>query len=130
MGHYVWTQFINLIVDVLFGLSIAGALGTIVTFVLFKDIRTYPIKLIVFLCICIFISQIFFWIAFQPFIYDTFMCTPAAIIYLYFFLANFFWTFCIAFNFYQMIVRRNRDAEALEKWYHIACWSTAAVIVI
>lgn len=34
-----------------------------------------------------------------------------------FYVANFCWTFCIAFNFYQMIVRRNRESESLEKWY-------------
>jgi len=39
-----------------------------------------------------------------------------------FFLANFCWTFCIAFNFYQMIVRRNREPKALEKWYHLGSW--------
>jgi hypothetical protein len=36
-----------------------------------------------------------------------------------FYVANFCWTFCIAFNFYQMIVRRNRESESLEKWYAI-----------
>lgn len=34
-------------------LSIAGAILTILTFTIFGDIRTYPIKLIMFLCACI-----------------------------------------------------------------------------
>jgi len=121
---------LDLIVDILLAFSIAGALATVVTFVLFKDIRTYPIKLIVFLCICIFMSQTFFWSSFREEIYDGKGCVPVAFIYHYFFLCNFFWTFCIAFNFYQMIVRRNRDAEALEKWYHIVCWLVPLVICI
>lgn len=37
-----------------------------------------------------------------------------------FYVANFCWTFCIAFNFYQMIVRRNRESESLEKWYALS----------
>jgi hypothetical protein len=48
----------------------------------------------------------------------------------YFFLASFFWTFCVAFNFYQMIVRRNRDAETLEKIYHFVCWGLPLVVVV
>jgi len=39
-----------------------------------------------------------------------------------FFVGNFCWTLCIAFNFYQMIVRRNRESESLEKWYHLFSW--------
>jgi len=39
-----------------------------------------------------------------------------------FWVSNFCWTFCIAFNFYQMIVRRNRESESLEKW-SVACLS-------
>jgi hypothetical protein len=123
-------DFLDLVVDVMLGLSISGAFATIVTFVLFKDIRTYPIKLIVFLCACILISQSFFWAAFTDLVFESKACQPVAFIYHYFFLANFFWTFCIAFNFYQMIVRRNRDAESLEKWYHVGSWTLPAAICI
>jgi len=42
----------------------------------------------------------------------------------------FFWSFCVAFNFYQMIVRRNREAETYEKWYHIVCWIIPALLVL
>lgn len=48
----------------------------------------------------------------------------------YFFLSSFFWTFCVAFNFYQMIVRRNRDAEALEKFYHAVSWGVPLIVVV
>jgi len=48
----------------------------------------------------------------------------------YFFLANFFWCFCIAFNFYQMIVKRNSGTRSLEKWYHLIGWGTPCVMVI
>jgi len=50
-------------------------------------------------------------------------------IFHYFFLADFIWTFSVAFNFYQMIVRRNRDAESLEYFYHAAAWLIPMVIV-
>jgi hypothetical protein len=38
----------------------------------------------------------------------------------YSFLANFAWTFCIAFNFYRMIVAQDRDTRSYEKWYVVA----------
>lgn len=46
----------------------------------------------------------------------------------YFFLADFVWTFCVAFNFYQMIVKRNRDAESFEKYYHMAAWGIPLLV--
>src|SRR3990167_6388709 len=58
------------------------------------------------------------------------LCIFIAICVHYYFLANFLWTFCIAFNFYQMIVRRNREHEQLEKYYHVACWGIPAIFVI
>ncbi|ELR20263.1 Gprotein-coupled receptor (GPCR) family protein [Acanthamoeba castellanii str. Neff] len=47
-----------------------------------------------------------------------------------FYVANFCWTFCIAFNFYQMIVRRNRESESLEKWYHLFSWGIPGLCVL
>lgn len=57
------------------------------------------------------------------------MCIPCAMTLHYFFVADFIWTFCVAFNFYQMIVRRNRDAETLEKFYHLVAWMVPMLIV-
>jgi len=124
---YLFNLILNLLVDILQGLSIGGAFLTILTFSLFKEIRTYPIKLIIYLCWCIFLAQSFFIISFYS--SQTFFCIPAAMLIHFFFLADFFWSFCVAFNFYQMIVRRNREAEAMEKWYHIISWSVAGVFV-
>jgi len=100
----------------------------VLTFTIFKDIRTYPIKLIVYLSWCIFLAQTFFIISFYT--YDTFFCLPSAMLIHFFFLAIFIWSFCVAFNFYQMIVRRNREAELLEKWYHIFGWGVPAVAIL
>ncbi|KYR01885.1 G-protein-coupled receptor family protein [Tieghemostelium lacteum] len=116
------------IVDVLLSLSIAGSFLTVLTFMLFVKLRTYPIRLILYLCMSIFFAQLFFEISFKT--YDTLFCLPAAIILHYFFLADFIWTFCVAFNFYQMIVKRNRDAESFEKYYHLAAWGIPMFIVV
>lgn len=115
------------IVDILLALSLFGCFVTVVTFLIFPDMRTYPIKLIIYLCLSIFFAQIFFYLTF--YVYDTIFCIPCAMILHYFFIADFIWTFCVAFNFYQMIVRRNRDAETLEKLYHLAAWLVPMFIV-
>jgi len=121
---------INIITSILLWLSVAGALGTIITFTIFGDIRTYPIKLIMYLCATIACAYSTFFFSFEPFVINSWLCWPAAMTVHYMLLANFAWSFCIAYNFYQMIVRRNRESESLEKWYHLACWLGCFVIVL
>merc|ERR1719352_456775 len=126
-------EVFNYITLVFMILSIIGAFCVIVTFGInpMNRLRTYPIKLIMYLCVCIVIGFTAFLIAFEPYIYNNDpMCIIIAIFVHYYFLANFLWTFCIAFNFYQMIVRRNRQAQTLEKFFHIACWGIPAIFVI
>lgn len=118
---------LEIITNVLLILSMFGCVCTILTFLVFSDLRTYPIKLIIYLCFSIFFAQIFFYLTF--YVYDSIFCIPCAMILHYFFIADFIWTFCVAFNFYQMIVRRNRDAESLEKIYHMAAWLIPMLIV-
>jgi|Transcript_24759 hypothetical protein len=114
---------------VLMILSILGAFFTIVTFTLRPKIRTYPIKLIMYLCVTIIIGFCAFLVAFEPWVYmNRGPCVLIALWVHYFFISNFLWTFCIAFNFYQMIVRRNREADKLEKYYHIASWGIPAIL--
>merc|ERR1712232_333765 len=84
-----------------------------------------------YLCVCIVIGFTAFLVAFEPYIYNNEpMCIIIAIFVHYYFIANFLWTFCIAFNFYQMIVRRNRQAQKLEKFFHVACWGLPCLLVI
>jgi corticotropin releasing hormone receptor 1 len=57
-------------------------------------------------------------------------CTIGGALIHYFFLTNFFWCFCLAFNFYQLIVKRNSQTRALEKYYHLIGWGVPFVFVI
>jgi len=111
--------------------SIVGCAFTILTFVVFREIRTYPIKLICFLCICISLGYTGVDIQNLTWVRDPKpWCIIVAFSVHYFLLANFGWTSAIAFNFYQMIVKRNREPQKLEKWYHIGAWGLPAVIII
>jgi len=94
---------------------------------IFREIRTYPIKLICFLCVCIILGYGAFIAADKnPIPQNSDACIAIAAITHFFLIANFCWTFCIAFNFYQMIVRRNRESQLLEKWYHLFAWGLPA----
>jgi hypothetical protein len=115
----------------LLAISIAGALISLVTFVIFSEIRTYPIKLICYLCVCIIIGYSCFIASDKsPVPENKGGCIFIAIMVHFFFVANWCWTFCIAFNFYQMIVRRNRESQLLEKWYHLFAWGLSSILVI
>lgn len=112
---------------VLLGLSIAGATFTIITFMIFSRIRTYPIKLICWLCLTIAIGHLLFVIvSFTA--KGTPWCEPAAALIHFWFMANFCWVctqslafsptfsdliltpsispqqcFCLSYNFYQLV---------------------------
>ncbi|EGC33439.1 hypothetical protein DICPUDRAFT_95036 [Dictyostelium purpureum] len=119
---------LSYITDVLLCLSIVGSFFTVFTFMVFYKLRTYPIRLIIYLCLSILFAQFFFEISFRS--SENLFCLPSGILLHYFFLADFVWTFCVAFNFYQMIVKRNRDAESLEKYYHLASWGIPLLVVV
>jgi hypothetical protein len=140
-------EVLNIIVAVLLWASVLGALLTILTFTMFGELRTFPVRLIMYLCACIAAGYSAFFFLSYSFVVPTYWCWSVAIITHYFFLANFAWCLCVAFNFYQMIgmavyftfapklsisplVRRNRDAENLEKWYMIGSWLGPALIVL
>jgi G protein-coupled receptor 64 len=115
---------------VLLSISIGCATASLITFLVFSEIRTYPIKLICYLCITIMIGFSAFIAASQEQVVDNYgACFAMALLVHFFFIANFCWTFCIAFNFYQMIVRRNRESQLLEKWYHLFSWGLPSGLI-
>jgi len=114
---------------VLLCLSVFCALFTIITFTLFPRIRTYPIKLILFLCITIVIGYGIFPFN-SKFNQWPEVCNIVGAVVHYFFLSNFFWCANIAFNFYEMIVRRNPETAAFEKFYHFFGWGLPCLAVV
>lgn len=96
---------------VLLCLSITGALITIITFTIFKSLRTFAIKLIMYLCVCIICGQTTFLAVSilstqadrNETLYGNHFCVVAGAMIHYFFLTNFFWCLCIAINLYLMV---------------------------
>eukprot|EP01097_Dermamoeba_algensis_P006662 TRINITY_DN4159_c0_g1_i1.p1 TRINITY_DN4159_c0_g1~~TRINITY_DN4159_c0_g1_i1.p1 ORF type:complete len:312 (+),score=79.12 TRINITY_DN4159_c0_g1_i1:123-1058(+) len=124
---------LGIITIVLTSISIFCAFITLITFSIFPELRTYPVKLIMYLCCTITNGWLWFLLAnekiFSP-LADSWMCWPAAILVHYFLLANFCWSASVAYNFYQIIVRRTKHARKLEPYYHVLSWCFPACCVI
>ena len=108
----------KIVVGILFALSIFCSIFLIVTFSIFRDpkTRTFPIKLIMYLSISIIIAFTFYLIFDQPKIcLNDGACFFVGLVMHYGFLANFCWTFCIAFNFYRMIVAQVKKSLKKKK---------------
>ena len=118
------------LIQILLSISLVGAFCTLLTFGIFQKLKIYPMKLIMYLCVCIFMSFFFFLIADADRVVQSDFCKGAAVFIHFFNIGNFGWTLCVAFNFYQMIVRRNREGERLEKLYHLFVWFLASICVI
>lgn len=103
---------------VLFGISVVSSCIFLLTFMLFKRIRyflsiplhhfffvtlrTYPIKLIMYLCVTVIVAHTCFILSFLVRDID-WLCTIVGAFLHTSLLANFLWCLCIAFNFYQMV---------------------------
>jgi len=120
--HESSNEPISIITDILLSISISCCLITCITFLIFHDLRTFPIRLIMYQCIAIMMSFLFFMIGFAKSVVTSSFCQGCAAITHYFFIANFCWCGVVAFNFYQMIVRRNKEVRNYEKFYHLFAW--------
>eukprot|EP00002_Diphylleia_rotans_P012463 TRINITY_DN2438_c0_g1_i10.p1 TRINITY_DN2438_c0_g1~~TRINITY_DN2438_c0_g1_i10.p1 ORF type:complete len:297 (-),score=50.62 TRINITY_DN2438_c0_g1_i10:485-1375(-) len=97
---------------------------------------SFPLRLAFFLSTCYFMSSVAGLISFL-FLGDLEGDTdqvPLGVCYLQGFtlfyskFAAAFWTVCIAYTVYRMIVHLDTQVHKLEKYYHIACWGGALVL--
>jgi len=126
----IFNETVGYLSNILLGLSVLCSLFTIITFTIFPRIRTYPIKLILFLCVTIVVGYGVF--PFSSMFAQNLpeYCPYVGAVIHYFFLSNFFWCANIAFNFYEMIVRRNPETAAFEKFYHFIGWGLPCIAVV
>lgn len=85
-GLIILHEVVYHVTEVLFAISVIAAAFTIVTFTLFARLRTYPIKLIIYLCCTIVAGHTVF--AISPYLTNTVLCTPAAAIVHFFLLVR------------------------------------------
>jgi len=123
-------EAINIITNILLCISITCCLLTMLSFSLFSELRTYPIRLIMYQCVTIIFSFLFFMIGFANDVVNSSFCEGCAAITHYFFIADFCWCGVVAFNFYQMVVKRNKEVQRYEKFYHLFGWGVPLIFFI
>ncbi|EFA80814.1 hypothetical protein PPL_06402 [Heterostelium album PN500] len=106
------------IVHILMLISSFFSILTTITYVIFKKHRTFQLKLIVYLCYSLCIQYLFVVLSFS-FKAGSEVCIGNSIVHHYFYLNVILWNTCVAFNFYQVFIKNNKDAENYEIYYHL-----------
>lgn len=109
-------------------LSIAAVGVLLLTFAAFSSLRTFAVRLICNLAVCIMLALICYLLTYE--LANTALCVPLAIGVHLFFLANFSWSLVIGVNFYLMIVRRKTNCDQYERYYHAFAWLLPLLFVV
>jgi len=143
-GDFETSERLSLQVVTIIGavFSMLGSSFIIISFFAFKDLQTFPYKLIMFLSVADFFSSSTYILAVQDLginpedkgtdcFEDNFMCFFTAGMSQYFDFASFLWMGVISFNIYQIMVKRvGEGAKDFEKIYHLVCWGVPAFFLI
>ncbi|KAJ8259676.1 hypothetical protein GJAV_G00172160 [Gymnothorax javanicus] len=126
---YTYEQVVILISCVL---SCLGSALIICTYVVWKDLRTKPRKLLVYLSVADLLSAISFAYGvgrlFQSSSWD---CVLQGAISTFSNTSSFFWTVAIAVYLYIFIVKSDqRLADSLVRWFHIISWGVPFGITV
>jgi hypothetical protein len=108
-------------------LSVLGACLLIASFIMFKELRTYSSRLILFLSIAD-LGDSVGWVL-SPKMYDHVTCVAQGILIQGFSLAAIFWQVAIAAYILQVNLGI-QGLEKQEKWYHLVCWGIPALTII
>eukprot|EP00298_Acanthocystis_sp_HF-20_P010927 c19127_g1_i2.p1 GENE.c19127_g1_i2~~c19127_g1_i2.p1 ORF type:complete len:319 (+),score=57.64 c19127_g1_i2:65-1021(+) len=103
-------------------LSLCGCLFVIFSFLFFKNLQTFPFKLIFFVsCTELFVSC-------MVFLTDSNACWINAAITDYFELSTMMWISVISYNIYQTLCKGNKNVESLENYYHVTGWGIPVLL--
>ncbi|KAL0229766.1 hypothetical protein PCE1_003330 [Barthelona sp. PCE] len=94
-------------------LSLAGSSFIIFMYLRFKDIRSFPFKLLTYL------STADLFAAISHFVPSCFL---SAVMQEFFFTASFFWVLVISLHSYIFVVKRLKAATKYEIFYHLGSW--------
>jgi len=111
-------------------LSTFDSLYIVVSFILFKSIRTTYSVLVFWLSICDLGSSLA-WIVFgfveksdsSPF------CIAQGAVVEFFQIGSFFWTASIAYSMYLIIVKKEAEISYIYKYFHAMSWCTGSIII-
>jgi len=110
--------------------TLVGTLFIIVSYLAFKEIRQFHLRLIFFLAIADFMTSIVFIANLHSDISNHVTCNILAAALEFSELASAIWSFCIAFVLDQVIRLSNYRIEQFEKWFHIVAWGIPGIIAV
>lgn len=120
------------------GMSVAGSLFIILSWLLFTDMHFFSRKLIVYIAATdLFSSGAFLYAG----IFKTGLlsndgseasleCTIQGFTLQFFVLASYLWTACFAYHLHQLITKKRKKAHQLEIYYHAVSWGIPILITI
>ncbi|MBN3315100.1 GP157 protein, partial [Atractosteus spatula] len=113
-------------------LSFLGSCLIIVTYVAWKDLRTKPRKLLVFLSAADLLSAVsYFYGVLRVFETDSWDCVLQGAVSTFANTSSFFWTVAIAVYLYIFIVKSNQSlADSLVLFFHIISWGVPLGITV
>ena len=131
LGQYRVLKHIGIVTA---SLSLVGSSFIILTWILFRNLRTFPFKLIVFLSASDFFASIAYLFSVNESMKNCNQQEYCSIIgfCLHFFLcASFMWIFAISINLNLLLVQRvGNDILKYEKYYHLLTWGTCIILSV
>jgi len=111
-------------------ISLVGTSSIIISYLVFKEIREFQLRLIFILAICDFMVAFVWLLNLHLDITKTIICDILAGALEFFELTSIFWTVCLAFALDQVIRLSNYSVERYEKWFHVISWGIPTCIAI
>ncbi|XP_068659629.1 G-protein coupled receptor 1 [Aristolochia californica] len=108
-------------------LSLAGSAFIVLCYLLFKDLRKFPFKLVFFLALSDMFCSLFNIIGDPS---KGFFCYAQGYSTHFFCVASFMWTTTIAFTLHRTVVRHKTDVEDLGPMFHLYVWGTSLAMTI
>ncbi|KAG0566883.1 hypothetical protein M758_7G087700 [Ceratodon purpureus] len=108
-------------------LSFAGTSFIVMCYILFKDLRTFPFKLIFYLSLSDMLGSLFNMLGNPG---EGFLCYAQGYSSQFFSIASFLWTTTIAFTLHRTVVKHKADVEGFGNIFHVYVWGTSLVMTI
>jgi hypothetical protein len=116
---------LKLITWILSGISMLTLIFVIITFIIFKKIRSIALELIIWLCI----SNLFFYIGYFLPIEDDLACSISSILYMAMDTSSVMWVTIIVYTAYMSLVKQNY-LEKNRNYYRMVFFLMANVVPI
>eukprot|EP00698_Gefionella_okellyi_P002701 TRINITY_DN12552_c0_g1_i1.p1 TRINITY_DN12552_c0_g1~~TRINITY_DN12552_c0_g1_i1.p1 ORF type:complete len:296 (+),score=41.93 TRINITY_DN12552_c0_g1_i1:48-935(+) len=108
------------------GLSIASGLLVIISYIAFREARSFYSRLGLYLAIC---DTILFSAVFPGLPTGAAGCITQALFIAYFTLASVLWPFVVAITMFLVVVKKRQNVQELEKYFHLLCWGIPLLLL-